>query len=90
MTTNKFIKKIYDKTIERVHKKTKKFIDKYGELGLALFIALPLPGSGVYSGALAAYIFGVNKKDFFLATIIGVFIAATIVTILSILGLFLV
>ena len=88
LITNKYIKKIYDKTIERVHKKTKKLIDKYGELGLALFIAIPLPGSGVYSGALAAYIFGIKTKKFFIAESIGVFVAASIVTILSLLGLF--
>ena len=60
--------------------------EKYGIIGLALFIGVPLPGSGVYSGALGAYLLGFNFKDYFKAAVLGVLIAATIVTIVSIFG----
>jgi len=67
----------------RTQKNIQKYVDKYGELGVALFIGVPLPGSGVYSGALGAYVIGLKLKKFIIADIIGVLIAGTIVTIIS-------
>lgn len=80
------IDKIYHRTIERVQKKSRKYIEKYGELGLAIFIGIPLPGSGVWSGALAANIFGLKFRKYMIASIIGVLIAGIIVTLIMISG----
>ncbi len=74
---------IVHKVLDRVHKKTHKYVEKYGEIGLALFVAIPLPGSGAYSGVLAAYIFEIKKKDSFPAISIGVIIAGLAITLLS-------
>lgn len=82
----KFVDKLYHKTIERVQKKAKKAIDKYGELGLAVFIGIPLPGSGVWSGALAANILGLRFRKYMIASIIGVLIAGIIVTVIVMSG----
>lgn len=79
-------KKVYDYYIIKTQKKIHKYIEKYGEIGVALFIAVPLPGSGVYSGALAAYILGLSYKDFIKAAVIGVLVAGVIVTAISISG----
>jgi len=79
-------KKVYDYYIIKTQKKIHKYVEKYGELGVALFIAVPLPGSGVYSGALAAYIIGMSYKDFIKAAVIGVLIAGVIVTAISLTG----
>jgi uncharacterized membrane protein len=79
-------KKIYDYYIIKTQKKIHKYVEKYGEIGVALFIAVPLPGSGVYSGALASYILGLSYKDFIKAAVIGVLIAGVIVTAISISG----
>jgi len=52
-----------------------------------LFIGVPpTPGSGVYTGALAAFILGLNFKKFLIATVIGVFIAGILVTIATLTG----
>ncbi len=82
----KFIDKIYQKLVVRTQKKVEKYVEKYGVLGLALFIGVPFPGSGVYSGALAAYLLGFRKRDFMKAAIIGVLIAGVIVLIVSTAG----
>jgi uncharacterized membrane protein len=82
----KFIKKIYQKLITRTQKRVEGKVHKYGVLGLALFIAVPLPGSGVYSGALVAYVLGFNFRDFMKASIIGVLIAGIMVTLISVSG----
>ncbi|KYK26259.1 hypothetical protein AYK26_05625 [Euryarchaeota archaeon SM23-78] len=69
-----------------MQKKSKKYVEKYGELGLAIFIGIPLPGSGVWSGALAANIFGLKFRKYLVASIIGVLIAGIMVTIIMVSG----
>jgi len=85
-TKIKAIDDIYQKYIEKMQKNINKYVDKYGELAVAVFIGIPLPGSGVYSGAIAAYLLGLKYKKFMIANIIGVLIAGTIVTIVSLTG----
>tara|TARA_Y100000310_G_scaffold335009_1_gene416043 strand:- start:215 stop:691 length:477 start_codon:yes stop_codon:yes gene_type:complete len=82
----KWIDKLYQRNVIRTQKKVHKYVEKYGVLGLAIFIGIPLPGSGVYSGALAAYILGFKFKEFFKAAVIGVLIAGVIVLLVSTLG----
>jgi len=74
---------IYNRIIIRVQNKAENYVENYGLLGIALFVAIPLPGSGSWSGALAAFVLGLDCKRFALANLIGVLIAATIVTALS-------
>lgn len=58
-------------------------IEKYGYLGLVLFIGIPLPGTGAWTGCLIASVLEMNKKKSFLAAILGVFIASIIMMVLS-------
>jgi len=53
--------------------------EKYGLLALALFVAIPIPGSGSWSGSLASFIFGIPKKKAFAFIAIGVVTAGIIV-----------
>jgi len=71
--------------IEKTQYKIHPYVEKYGELGVAIFIGIPLPGSGVYSGALGAYLLGLDNRKFFIANVIGVLIAAAAVTCLCVL-----
>jgi uncharacterized membrane protein len=61
-------------------------IEKYEEIGLMLFVAIPLPVTGAWTGSLAAYLMGLNfwKSIFFI--FLGVCIAAVVVSILTLLG----
>lgn len=63
--------------------KKKDKIDKYGIWGLLLFVAIPLPGTGGWTGALLASLLKLDKKKSFGVIAIGVFIAGLIITILS-------
>ncbi|MBD3248585.1 hypothetical protein GF336_00890 [Candidatus Woesearchaeota archaeon] len=81
-----FIKKNYDKIIKSNQKKVEPYVEKYGKIGLALFIGIPLPGSGVYSGGLGAYLLGFDFKDYVRAAIIGVLISGIAVTLISVSG----
>ena len=58
-------------------------IDKYGYLGLILFVGIPLPGTGAWTGTLVAIMLGLNKKKSFVCILIGVLMASIIMSILS-------
>ncbi len=79
----KLFKKIIDKTKNNVSIKFKKTKDKYGSIALIIFVAIPLPGSGAWSGAIAAKMFDINNKIAFISIAIGVMIAALFVGIFS-------
>lgn len=80
------IEKFYDKIVIRTQRRIHDKVEKYGEWGLALFIGVPLPGSGVYTGALAAFLLGVNPRKFMISALVGVFIAGTAVLLVTITG----
>lgn len=67
-----------DKTLKKRDK-----IDKYGIWGLLIFVAIPLPGTGGWTGALLASLLHLDKKKSFGVICVGVFIAGLIITILS-------
>ena len=57
---------------------------KYETLGLILFVAVPLPITGAWTGCAAAFVFGVRFRRAFLSIFTGVLIAGTIVSALTI------
>jgi len=79
--------KYYNRKLKKTQRKIEPYVRKYGTFGVSLFIGLPLPGSGSYTGALGAYLLGLGYKKFVIANIIGVVIAGIIVTILTLAGI---
>lgn len=65
--------------------KKKDKIDKFGIWGLLLFVAIPLPGTGAWTGSLLASLLHLDRKKSFGVIAIGVFIAGLIISILSLL-----
>ncbi len=63
-----------------------RIIERYKRIGLALFVAVPLPATGAWTGSLAASLLGLPFKHAFLSILVGVFVAGVIVTCLSLLG----
>ncbi|MDD4876190.1 MAG: small multi-drug export protein [Dehalococcoidales bacterium] len=63
-----------------------KIIEKYQRIGLVLFVAIPLPVTGAWTGSFAANLLGLKFKHAFISIFIGILIAGTIVTCLSLLG----
>jgi uncharacterized membrane protein len=78
--------RFYDRQVARVQRKIHKQIERYGEWGVAVFIGIPLPGTGVISGAIASYALGLDRRKYYIASILGVLIAATAVTLVCLLG----
>ncbi|RMF25003.1 MAG: ligand-binding protein SH3 [Deltaproteobacteria bacterium] len=75
-----WIDRLYQRVVLRARDRLHPYVERWGTLGLALFIGVPLPGSGVYSGALGAYLLGFEFRQYMLASIGGVLIAGAIVT----------
>lgn len=63
--------------------KNKKTISKYGYLGLTLFVGVPLPGTGAYTGCLVASVFNMDKKKSFWCILLGIFMASVIMMLVS-------
>lgn len=66
--------------------KNKRIVEKYKEFGLMLFVAIPLPVTGAWTGSLVAVFMGLKIVKSFLFIAGGVLIAGVIVTLLTILG----
>ncbi len=64
-----------------------KNVNKYGFWGLIFFVLIPLPGTGVYAGAIAAYLFKFERKKAFMANTIGIFISCLIVWVTTVLAM---
>lgn len=59
--------------------KNKKTIEKYAAFGLFVLVAIPLPGTGAWTGAIVATVLGMNKKVAFPMICLGVIAAGIIV-----------
>lgn len=55
-------------------------VTKYGQIGLCLLVAIPLPGTGAWTGALVAALMGMRLRKALLPIVLGVLIAAAIMT----------
>ena len=71
------------KWLDKKVKKNKDKIEKYGFWGLVLFVGIPLPGTGAWTGCLVAAVLEMDKKKSFLAAAIGILMASIIMMILS-------
>jgi len=75
--------------LNRVFEQTRRrgmTIEKYEKIGLTLFVAIPLPFTGAWTGSIAAFLLGLKFRYAFLSILAGVVIAGAIVTSLSLLG----
>lgn len=78
-------KRFFDWLFERTRRKAE-LVQRYEALGLILFVAIPLPITGAWTGSVAATLFKIRFRYALLAIFLGVLIASIIVTTLSITG----
>jgi len=79
---NPYWRKFVDWVTKRTMKKSKQ-IRKYSAIGLLIFVAVPLPTTGVWTGSIAASLLNIRLKHSFLAIFIGNCIAAVIMMAIS-------
>lgn len=75
-----FFNKLLDWLFHKTRSKHSKRMSELGHIALLTFVAVPLPGSGAWSGVLAAYVFGVDKKITRRMVFIGLVIAGLLMT----------
>lgn len=67
-----FIKMLYDKSLKRARGKSQKIARSRSiYIALTIFVAIPLPGTGVWTGSLVAYILGLNRFKSLISISIG-------------------
>lgn len=66
--------------LERKAESKEALLKKYELLGLCILVAIPLPGTGAWTGSLVAAVFDIRLKHAFPAIALGVFIAGVIVS----------
>lgn len=71
------------KWLDKKITKHKGQIEKYGFWGLVLFVGIPLPGTGAWTGCLIASVLEMDRKRSFLAALIGVVMASIIMMLIS-------
>ena len=77
-----FYNRIFRKFLKKFQKKVNKFEKRYkaiGFLALIFFVAIPLPGTGVWSGSLISWILNLNRKKSIISISLGVIIAGILV-----------
>ena len=80
-------RRLFERFIERARNKLHEKVERWGWLGVAVFVAIPLPITGAWTGTLGAWVLGVSRRKTMIAVIIGVATAGVIVTAVVFLGL---
>ena len=78
--------KLFNKIANWLDEKVEKHkgqIEKYGYWGVVLFVGIPLPGTGAWTGSLIASVLNMDKKKTFGAVMLGLIMASIIMMILS-------
>ena len=80
-------KNFFERFVERARKKLHENVERWGWLGIAVFVAIPLPFTGAWTGTLGAWVLGLSKRKTMAAVTIGVITAGVIVTTVMLLGI---
>jgi uncharacterized membrane protein len=84
-----FFKKAMDIVFPKIRKKADKKIQRYGNLALVFFVAIPLPFTGAGLGTLIAYLFDFKFSQSLIMIFIGVILSTFFVTLIYLTGYYL-
>ena len=74
---------LFNKYLDNLRKRGKPKVEKYGFWGLTLFVAIPLPITGAYTGTILAWLLGIDWKKAFPAVGLGVIVAGVVVLLIT-------
>ncbi|MDD4898088.1 MAG: small multi-drug export protein [Methanocellales archaeon] len=75
--------KFFNWLFTRTRRRHSEYFEKYGAIALSLFVAIPLPVTGAWTGCAAAFVFGIKFSHALPAILLGVLIAGVVVTLTS-------
>ncbi|HEX4836138.1 MAG TPA: small multi-drug export protein [bacterium] len=71
------------RVVEEIRTGGRRYVERWGVLGVGIYVSLPLPGPGIYSGAVLAWLFGLPRRQAIIALALGVLVSAVLVTMIS-------
>jgi uncharacterized membrane protein len=74
---------LFDKYLDNLRIRGKPTVERYGFWGLLLFVAIPLPITGAYTGTILAWLVGMDWKKAFPAVGLGVIVAGVVVLLIT-------
>jgi uncharacterized membrane protein len=83
MKNFEFFDRFFTKLFEKTRKEHNHKFEKWGALALIAFVAIPLPFTGGWTGALAAFVFGIPFQKAFPLIVFGILIAGIIMSAVS-------
>jgi uncharacterized membrane protein len=78
---------LFERLVERARRKVHAAVERWGYWGLAVFVAIPLPFTGAWTGALGAWVLGMDVRKSLLAVAAGVLVAGVVVTAVAYFGI---
>lgn len=78
---NRFFSKIgfIRHLVERIRHHGRGHVERWEVIGVGIYVSLPIPGPGIYSGVVLAWIFGMPRRPAILALMAGVLVSALLV-----------
>lgn len=83
MQHSKICNKFFNWLFERTRKKFESKYEKWGKLALIIFVAIPLPITGAWTGTVAAWLFDFKYWESIILILVGVMISGVIVTAIT-------
>lgn len=78
---------LFDKWVVRTQRTAERNVARWGYWGVMLFVAIPLPITGAYTGTLAAWLLKLDKKKASMFLALGVVIAGVVVSVATMTGM---
>jgi uncharacterized membrane protein len=83
----RFYANVFDRLVERARRKVHQAVERWGYWGLAVFVAIPLPFTGAWTGILGAWVLGMEWRKSMAAVAAGVLVAGIAVTVVAYFGI---
>jgi uncharacterized membrane protein len=78
----KLFERFFGWLFDRTRRRVGPHIRKYEALGLTVFVAIPLPVTGAWTGSVAAFVFDIPRKQSIVSIFLGVLVAGAVITLI--------
>ncbi|RLW70346.1 MAG: ligand-binding protein SH3 [spirochete symbiont of Stewartia floridana] len=82
-----FYARAFDRFIEKARRKLSVKVERWGFWGVAVFVGIPLPITGAWTGTLGAWVLGLSRQKTMLAVLAGAAISGLVVSAIILLGI---
>jgi len=69
--------------VDEIRTRGRPYVERWGVLGVGIYVSLPFPGPGIYSGTVLAWLFGLPRRQATVALVLGVLVSGFLVAGIS-------